>query len=464
MDGGRAVPTVWVVDDSALDAERARRALCGGLHVEVFRDGSAALERLAAGQAPAVMVLDWVMPGVSGVEVCRFLRSAEGDRAGVGILLLTSHRATEQIVEGLSAGANDYLAKPYADEELVARVSALLRTRELLERIEQAEALNRTLLETAPDPLFALDGAGRVTFANEAAAQLDWPAGPLLGRALDELIPGLAVFGGEAPRDVQLGDQLFSPRVRTLPGGDQFQAIVSLRDVTERHRASKRRLDFYSIIAHDLRSPLTAIALRSQRLSQRRELEPDVLGDVEKIGKNLTSMMAMVNDFLELAQFEGLDFRIERKPFDIAGLLTRTMDDFVLLLEAKRLCWIRDPEPFAQVMVLGDVNRMQQVLANLIGNAVKFTPAHGTITTTVHHAAGEVTVSISDTGPGIAADALPTIFDRYTRAPDSADHPAPGTGLGLMISREIINAHGGRIGVESTLGRGSRFWFQLPDA
>jgi len=103
-DGARRI--VWVVDDSRLDAERASRVLNTDYAVETFCDGSAVLERLAASSAPDVVVLDWVMPGISGVEVCRFLRSHES-RQGLAILLLTAHRHTDQIVEGLCGGAND---------------------------------------------------------------------------------------------------------------------------------------------------------------------------------------------------------------------------------------------------------------------------------------------------------------------------------------------------------------------
>jgi signal transduction histidine kinase len=459
-------PVVWVVDDSALDAERARRALAGDCTLEVFHDGSAALERLASAPAPAVMVLDWVMPGVTGVDVCRFLRSAQGRQPGVGVLLLTSHRATEQIVEGLSAGANDYLAKPYADEELVARVGALLRARDLLQRAEQAEELNRTLLETAPDPLLALDEASSVTFANEAAGRaLGWPPSTLIGRPVGEIMPGIELSVSAAPSalpDVQVGDRLFSPSMRALPSAKESQAILSLRDVTERHRANARRLDFYSIIAHDLRSPLTAIAMRTYRLSRNRDLAPEVLRDVQKIEQSMASLTAMVDDFLELAQFEGSDYRIERKPLDITLLLSSTMDDFVPLLEANELVWIREPRPSLPVTVMGDARRLQQVLANLIGNAVKFTPPHGKITTSISTVGDEVIVSITDTGRGISPEALPTIFNRYTRAPDGQQQPVPGSGLGLMITREIIEAHGGRVGVESIPGQGSRFWFHVP--
>src|SRR5690349_18122896 len=138
---------VWIVDDSRLEAERARSALGQECDVELFSDGSAALERLATGAVPDVMVLDWVMPGISGIEVCRFLRSPQGGHSSVGILMLTTHRQTEHIVEGLSAGANDFLAKPYEDAELLARVRAQLRARQLLERAERAEALNFQLLQ-----------------------------------------------------------------------------------------------------------------------------------------------------------------------------------------------------------------------------------------------------------------------------------------------------------------------------
>src|SRR5688572_1799390 len=146
---------VWIVDDSTLDAERARRVLLGLYDVQVFHDGSAALECLTAQTPPDVMVLDWVMPGITGVEVCRFLRSGAYGNSPIGIVLLTAHRAVEQIVEGLSAGANDYLSKPYEDEELRARVMSQVRARELLERAVNAEETNRHLLQSAPDAMFA---------------------------------------------------------------------------------------------------------------------------------------------------------------------------------------------------------------------------------------------------------------------------------------------------------------------
>lgn len=129
-------PLIWIVDDSALEAEAVRRALAPEFDLEVFHDGSAVLERSVQSPLPDVLVLDWLMPGVSGVEVCRFLR-AKSDR--LPVLLLTVQADKEHLAEGLAAGANDFVAKPFSTLELTARVRALLATRRLHERAERAE-------------------------------------------------------------------------------------------------------------------------------------------------------------------------------------------------------------------------------------------------------------------------------------------------------------------------------------
>ena len=130
-------PLVWIVDDSALEAEAVRRALAADFDTEVFSDGSAVLERSTQAPLPHVLVLDWVMPGVSGIEVCRFLR-AKDDR--LPVLLLTVNKDKEQLAEGLAAGANDFVSKPFSALELTARVRALLATYRLHERAEKAES------------------------------------------------------------------------------------------------------------------------------------------------------------------------------------------------------------------------------------------------------------------------------------------------------------------------------------
>ncbi|MEY4510126.1 MAG: hypothetical protein RLZZ450_2248 [Pseudomonadota bacterium] len=469
MTPSHTTRVVWVVDDSRLDVERARRALSRDYQVASFHDGSAALEALSSGAMPDVMVLDWVMPGVTGVDVCRFLRASGPAAQKTGILLLTVQRDTHQIVEGLSAGANDFLAKPYEDEELRARVASLARTRDLVEGLELAQAENRKLLETAPDAFIVCDGAGRLTFVNEQATLvLNAERDSLLGRGLAELVPGLSTSAsavharpGESLvpfADVTIGERRFSPTLRALADGG---IVTSLRDVTDRRLLEERRLDFYSIIAHDLRTPLNAMTLRlasmieQSKRGQRERLD----SDLTKLDERLRSLVVMINDFLNLASLEGASYRIFSGEVDLLELIERARDDFTPLLAQNKQSYTppRVPED-GPITVPGDANRLMQVLSNLFSNAIKFTGVEGSIAAELAVFERFVEVAVVDDGAGIAPAQQVGLFQRYARA----EHSVGGTGLGLMIVREIVEAHGGLVGVDSTVGAGSRFWFRLP--
>jgi signal transduction histidine kinase len=456
-----------------LDAQRAQQILADDYDLETFQDGSAALERLASDEPPDLMVLDWVMPGISGVDVCRFLRSGNERQAQIGILLLTSHRDTEQIVEGLSAGANDYLAKPYADTELKARVRSQIRARELLERAIRAEEQVRRFLESAPDPMFGLDGEGRVAFVNpEGCRLLKASHAEVLGFALQDLIPNFpALPHGEHPPDsflslpdVEVGGRLFSPTMRLSPSQQLNMTTISLRDVTARRQAEARRLDFYSIIAHDLRSPLHAVSLRTQLIlgGKHGTLSPELSADILKINAHIQAQVSMINDFLEMARVEATSTADEFERVDLAALLDQVMESFRPLLEGGALSWQRvGPGAVDDASVAGDARRLKQVLSNLLGNAIKFTPPQGVITTRIRRDGEWVEVVVEDTGCGVPREAMPTLFERFTRG-RGAQGNVQGSGLGLMIVREIVEAHGGSVGVDEQRSHGSRFWIRLP--
>jgi two-component system phosphate regulon sensor histidine kinase PhoR len=461
---------VWIVDDVPLDLERNRRILARDYVVETFPDGSAVLERLSTGSLPDLLVIDWLMPGVTGVEVCRFLRKSVGPLANLPVLLLTAQNAPDQVAEGLDAGANDYLAKPFAEQELRARAAAILRMAELRERAEQAEAAVRRLLANAPDALVAVTN-GQVSYVNEEAVRVfGKPEEALCGLPLDVLLPELAsnnisVGPGEPLfplPDVQIGDRVFAPSLRVLPGDDARTTTISLRDVTERRQAEVRRLDFYSIIAHDLRTPLAAMLLRTDLILRGKHgvLRPELVEDLRKFGGNIRSLVAMINDFLDLARLEGTGYRLTRKELDLIPLLRASLEEFQPLMETGKLS-LEVSGLEGAFPLYGDRARLRQVFSNLLGNAIKFTPQGGTICVKVSHREGRARVEVGDTGRGISADALKSLFQKYARAIDT-QHEVSGTGLGLMIVREIVEAHGGRVGAESEVGVGSRFWFELP--
>jgi two-component system phosphate regulon sensor histidine kinase PhoR len=456
---------VWVVDDSALDAERARESLCHDYRVEIFSDGADVLERISQRQRPDVLVLDWVMPGVSGVDVCRYLRSTSG---GLGdemkVLLLTAHNETSQIVEGLGAGADDYLAKPYATEELLARVAVLIRSQELVRRVASAEQTVRNLIDGSPDPLIAVDPHGVLTYANLAAcAALSRTSQQLIGAPVAEFVTGLLTEVDEQGHlpDVVIGDQVYAPSVRPLPFDDSSKTI-SLRNVTQHRRLEARRLDFYSMVAHDLRSPLTSILMRTELMlaGKRGPLPPEGAGDLRKIENNVRSLVSLINDFLDLARFEGTGFKLERNEVDLVDLVEEAIEQYRPLADSHRID-LHLVRPAYPMVTSGDRQRLMQVISNLLANAVKFTPQRGRVVAGIELSGNMITVGVEDTGPGIPPEAISALFQRYVRV-DRAVRKVEGSGLGLMIVREIVEAHGGTVGVESEEGKGSRFWFRLP--
>ena len=452
------------MDDSPLECERARRALATHYDVRTFADGAALLERLAAESAPCVLVLDWLMPGVSGIEVCRFLR-ARPDTEALSILLLTGQNETAQIVEGLSAGANDFLTKPYADEELRARVASLVRSRQLTERAEQAERLLRKVLAHLPDAVITFDRQRRIVFANTCAERLlDAPLSELSGHSIDSLMPRLApakLDGLVALPDFRFHDKVLAPRVSVPPSDDEGNTTITLRDVTDSRRLEERRLDFYSMIAHDLRRPLAAMLMRTQLAlrGHHGEIEEPIRQDFAKIGGAITDLVQMINDFLELARLEDAGFRMARVSLSMTELARETVEEVRPLADAKGVAVEVRADGGATDDVSGDRRRLSQVLTNLLSNAIKFTPAGGRVTVEVKTQGDTVATGVLDTGVGISEAALPLLFQRYSRVDNQ---PMQGTGLGLLIVRQIVEAHSGAVGVESEPGAGSRFWFSLP--
>lgn len=462
MDASSHVrPTVWIVDDSPLDAQRARQALGDGFDIELFVDGSTVLERLAAGSSPVVMVLDWVMPAVSGLDVLDFLRTADPPLAQLQILLLTARQSPEQIVQGLDAGANDYLPKPYTPEELRARVGALLRAANLLARAQQAEAAITSLVASSPDAMLAIDASGAVRFGNTEARRI-LGAPDVVGRPLGEVVPQLAERLSVAPtalHDLALNDRVYAPSIRTLPESDTTRSIVTLRDVTERRQNDQRRLDFYSIIAHDLRSPLQSMMMRTAMLRQggRGSVPPVVLAELAKLDANHQAMIDLINDFLTMARTEATAHALRLEPVDLTIVTGAVVESLEALAtsRAQKVRWV----PSGPALVQGDRRGLSQVLGNLLGNALKFSPDGAEVEVRIEPRGAVVRAEVRDAGPGIPADEQATLFDRFTRG--SSTIGQAGTGLGLMIVQQLVEAHGGQVGVHSELGAGSTFWFEV---
>jgi signal transduction histidine kinase len=215
-------------------------------------------------------------------------------------------------------------------------------------------------------------------------------------------------------------------------------------------------------MSHELRTPLNAIIGFSQALRQRlfgeiNEKQDEYLGDILSSGNHLLSL---INDVLDLSKVEAGQIELEVSAFSLRDALERGV---VMVRERAAKNGVQlslELAPDADVL-LGDERRLLQVVFNLLSNAVKFTPAGGSVTVTTARVANEVHVSVTDTGPGIVFADQERIFDEFQQTDVGVQH-GEGTGLGLALSKRLVELHGGRIWVESTPGRGSNFVFAIP--
>jgi PAS domain S-box-containing protein len=235
--------------------------------------------------------------------------------------------------------------------------------------------------------------------------------------------------------------------------------IENARLYREAQRAIKAREEVIAVVSHDLKNPLTAINI-STRLMDR--LAPDDwagqrrhVAQIERASRFMQTLIAKLLDFSEL---QNGSIHLDLHPEKVIDLVNLIVDPIRVQAEAKQIRLTLDLLPDLP-LVSCDRHRVGQVLSNLLGNAVKFTPESGAIHLSAEVAHGTLVISVTDTGPGIASGHLSRVFERYWQNEETRKL---GRGLGLSIAKGIVEAHGGTIGVESETGKGSRFWFSLP--
>ena len=236
--------------------------------------------------------------------------------------------------------------------------------------------------------------------------------------------------------------------------GERIAMISAIRDITERKRLERAQQDFVAMASHDLASPVTVVRARAQLMQRRQRYDE---ASVTAILEQTAQMERLIDDLRDLVQVEGGGLALRREPVDLTTVALEAVDRARALSAAHTL---RLDEPEAPVIVDGDRGRLGQVLDNLLGNAVKYAPHGGEIRVRVEAIAGEARVSVADRGPGIPADVLPRLFERFYRGQPAAGEL--GLGLGLYIARMLVEAHGGRIWAETARGAGSTFTVALP--
>jgi len=320
---------------------------------------------------------------------------------------------------------------------------------------DQRQAMNVKVRELAEEA----DQARRVSFFITSSCLI---AIVLLSLLITRSITRPVALLKSKTRDIAEGR--FDAGLRISSPPEIAELAVAFNRMCERLGELERmKADFFSSMSHELRTPLTSIkegtgllldGVGGETTDKQRRL-------LTILAEESNRLIGVVNSLLDLSKLEAGMLNYEFETVNLDPLIRRAVAEIAPLVEAKQITVetaIEVPLPPARL----DPERMLQVLRNLLGNAVKFTPKGGQVTVTASPGDGKLQVSVQDSGPGIPAESLTAIFEKFHQGNDKGAHTRPGTGLGLAIAKNIINSHGGEIWAESQLGQGSKFCFVLP--
>jgi two-component system phosphate regulon sensor histidine kinase PhoR len=340
-----------------------------------------------------------------------------------------------------------------------------------------AEERNRleSLLASSADGVVAVDRDVLVTFTNAAAEALFHTSrAEAVGRPcvqvvrdheLNELASRCAKLGERGLRVIAYGPEQRWLQASAVPieGGGDWAGLIILHDLSEVRRLDNVRRDFITNVSHELRTPLAAIKASAETLKEGALADPEAAAEFVRHIENETDRLAqMVEELLELSRIESGAAPLRMGVVPVGPLLERCVQRFALQAERAGLRIEVEVADGEELAAQGDEERLAQALANLLHNAIKFTPAGGQVTVSAAAQDGEVAVAVRDTGIGISAEDRTRIFERFYKAAEARGRP--GSGLGLAIVKHIVQAHGGRATVESRPGQGSTFTVLLPRA
>ncbi len=427
-----------------------------------------------------VILLDRGLPDCDGAALIGELRALQPE---IAIVMLTGADSAASATETLKLGAWDYVVKrpdlAYLDElpAVIRRCAQRIAWQREEARLRSELELLSTAVRTAADAVIMVDGNRIVRFWNAAAERLlGWRADevldqpwPLVPRDREAELADLAERAAQGQPHVgvetvlqhrdgsRVDVSLTLTAVRNADGS--LRAFVGVvRDISERKALDRARRDFAAMLTHDIKNPLTVIRGFASLLAEA-DMDPEQVEYIASIDHAGEMIEQLVNDFLMSATIEAGTLKLARERVPVAEFLHRCVHQFQAAATKKRVTLVQGDDGGA-AFVHGDRLKLERALGNLIGNAIKFTPAGGTITVDAVCQNGAVLLRVRDTGPGISAEDLPRVFDKYRRVKGSEQ--IDGTGLGLFIVRSLTEAHGGTVAASSTPGQGSLFTISLP--
>ncbi|HWE24464.1 MAG TPA: ATP-binding protein [Myxococcales bacterium] len=358
------------------------------------------------------------------------------------------------------------------------------RQRVALEEAERRAAELWSMFEADPNGLLLFDPNDRVRYVSRRMLEMFHWAGleQFVGRHYEELFQqdlrgdgAPEAHAGEIGEILSRRDELSYHEMRVPRSGrwlsrtsapvrgtrgEYLGRLFVYVDITAQKELDNERAEFLTVAAHELRTPLTPLSMYLQnierRLSRGLSVDPEL---AVKSRRQVNRLTRLVEDLLDVSRLESGRLEIQREPVHLDELIDEVVGDFRSASHGHEIVLVRPPQP---LVVSGDRQRLEQVLVNLLQNAIKYSPQGGQVAVTMAREGDEALVSVADQGIGIPVEEQQRVFQRFFRARNAATRHFGGLGIGLFVSHEIVQRHGGRFMVESQAGKGAIFSFTLP--
>ncbi len=493
---------IVIADDErivAADLSRRMTALGYAVVGNVGRGSDAV--RVCLEQRPDLVLMDIGMDSeFDGINAAAQIRS----EADIPVIFVTSYSDKETLRRAKEIGPFGYVLKPFDERELAATVEMAIFRHKMDRKLRESEQLHRALIENTGEGIVFADLEECFTFANPSAEALfGVGSGELEGRSLVEFTSPetYAMIKSQTEQrrrgvkgsypieilrpDGQVRMILITATPRFDGKGELTGTFGIFRDFTEKHRAeeelrqhaeqlriakdaaeeaSRAKASFLAVMSHEIRTPMngvigmTSLLLETPLTAEQREF-------TEAVRRSGESLLSILNDILDFSKIESGRIELEQQPFSLTSCIEEAMELFASRAAEKGVELVGMIDPSVPDMLVGDVTRLRQVFVNLIGNAVKFTPAGEVCVSVQAHSSEaenvELQIQVRDTGIGISRESLGRLFQPFSQGDLSITRKFGGTGLGLAISKRLVELMGGEIRVETEENGGSTFIVSL---
>ncbi len=475
-------PKILVIDDEKVIRNGCREVLTQeGYEATLAENGKLGLNMIEKAHFD-VILLDLMMPGLSGFDVLSHVKALHPDTS---IIVITGYATIENSIEAMKKGAFDFIPKPFSPDQLRVVVSKAIEHTGALKDIANEKSRMRVLINLLANGVMVADAEKKVVLANPAFMKImGFQGDDIIGRPITVLIKNeqlqqmiesaLSMTEDvltELTEELDIGEDGEDKKavyvVKCRPFRDRvgrnLGTITVLSDITYLKDINQRKSDFVSMVAHEIRSPMNSV------MAQIKVIQDGLAGDVtqkqsEILGRaseKINGLVSLSSELLNMASREAGLIALERTECDMTEVLKDQVDFHQPKAHANGIQLKLDPLPDLPP-VLANKQNMEEVLSNLIANAINYTPGEGKITVSARPEKHHLCISVSDTGLGIAKEELGRIFDRFYRVKNEKTRYIIGTGLGLPIVKSIVEAHDGMIRVESKPDHGSTFYVYIP--